>query len=49
MFLLKNILIEFLKYLLVLVNIVEKNKISSSKYRNIKKSRNKIIEILAKS
>ena len=29
----------------MLVNIVEKNKVISGKYRSIKKSRNKIVEI----
>ena len=35
--------------MLILPNIVEKNRISNSKYKNIKKSRNKIVQILAKS
>ena len=35
--------------MLSLVNAVVKNRIGSSKYQNIKKSRNEIIKILVKS
>ena len=34
--------------MLILVDLIEKYKNSSNKYKNIKKSRNKIIKILAK-
>ena len=35
--------------MLVLVNVVEKNEFLSNKFKNIKKSGNKIVKILAKS
>ena len=40
---------KFVKYLLVFVDIIEKDEISSNKYRSIRKNRNKIIKISAKS
>ena len=49
MFMLKIILIKSIKYLSALVNIFETNKVGSNKYKNIRKSRNKIVKILAKS
>ena len=36
------------KYLLASVNIIEENKISISEYKSVKKSGNKMVEILAK-
>ena len=39
-------LLESAEYLLVLVNIVEKDEVTSSKYKNIKKSGNKMVKIL---
>ena len=45
---LKIILKEFAKYLFALVDIVKKDRISSSKYKNISKNRNNIVEISAK-
>ena len=41
-------LIKFAKYLLILLNEVEENKISGGKYKSIKKIRNKIVKISAK-
>ena len=38
-----------MKYLIVLVDLIEKNRVNSNKYRNIKKNRNKIIKIFIKS
>ena len=35
--------------MLILIDIVEENRVNSGKYRNIEKNRNKIVEILAKS
>ena len=37
------------RILLCIVDKVKKVRVSSGKYRNIKKSRNKVVEILAKS
>ena len=34
---LKTIVIEFVKYLLILVNMIEKDKVDSNKYKSIKK------------
>ena len=35
--------------MLVLVNIVKKERVNSNKYKSMKKSRNKVVKILAKS
>ena len=48
-FILKIIPIKYVKYLLALVNIFKKNRISSYKYKNIKNIENKIVKILNKS
>ena len=45
----KTTLTKFAKYLLALVDKVEKDELGSNKYKSIRKSENKIIEILAKS
>ena len=42
-------LIKLIKYLLTLINAVINDGISSNKNKNIKKSRNKLVKILAKS
>lgn len=44
----KIIKIEFAQYLLVIVNIVEDNKISRIKNKNIKLNKNEIVKILDK-
>ena len=41
-------LIKFVKYLLALINVVKKDEVSGSKYKSIRKSGNKIVEISAK-
>ena len=46
---LKTTLRKFVKYLLVFVDIIEKDEISSNKYRSIRKNGNKTIKISAKS
>ena len=43
----KTTLIKYIKYLLILRDEVKKDKINGNKYKNIKKSRNKIVKILA--
>ena len=48
MSILKIILIQSMKYLLILVNMVKEDKISNTKDKNIKKYENEIIKILAK-
>ena len=45
----KIILINFIKYLLLSKNLVNKDEISTNEYRNIRKIRNKIVEILLMS
>ena len=45
---LSTISTKFAKYLLALIDIIEKDKINSNKYKSIKKIRSKIVEILAK-
>ena len=47
-FMLKTILKKSIKYLLILVDMVNKNEISSREYWNKKKSRNEMIKILTK-
>ena len=39
---------KFIEYLLVLVNIIKKDRINGVKNRSIKKSRNKLVKISAK-
>ena len=41
-------IIKLIEYLLMLVDIIDKNKVANSKYKSIRKSGNKIVEILAK-
>ena len=41
-------LIKFIIYLVVLIYIVEENKVGVDKYKSIRKSGNKIVKILAK-
>ena len=45
----KTIIIQFGKYLLVLVNMIELYVICSDKYKIIRNSRNKIVKFLVKS
>ena len=45
---LKTTLAKYIDYFLISVNTVEKDKISNIKCKNIKKIRNKIVEIFAK-
>ena len=47
-FIFRIILIESIKYWPILVNIVEKNRISNSKNENKRKNRNKLVKILTK-
>ena len=39
---------KFVKYLLVLIDVVEKNGVSGSKYKSLRKIENKILKFLAK-
>ena len=48
-FILRTISIEYIKYLPISVDIVEKNRVNSGEHRNIKKLGNEIIEILIMS
>ena len=48
-FIFKIILTKSTKYFLALINIFEENRISVNKYKSIRKSWNKTIEISAKS
>lgn len=45
-FIFEIISIIFIKYLLILIDTIEKNEVSNIKYRNIKKGENKIVKIM---
>ena len=47
-FILRIILIKFILYLAISINIVEENRFSSREYKNRRKSENKKIKILTK-
>lgn len=47
-YILKIILIKSIKYLLVLIYIIEKDRVIDNKYQSIKTSRNKMVKILVK-